>query len=802
MTTAVNIPLLQSLLSGLGCNNKETSQYQLGDEWVECLLDLRTLLRHYHRQSISTLQIVESLNISYIITQHLVPILLQHGHGNFSISSNNTCIYLMSGKSKLIARNVLELLVALTWPFHLDPAINGDSCQQDLSKNYPLVSHLTLCKKLFCTRQFLDTIFNLLTHSLLLKSNPDSYQSTMIQLILLLLRNISYMPCLHSKWISSLSEYRIIELLSQLSCELSKYHQWAILLLELCYSIWCGVDPTISLDDNHDDINITLDKKISNSRARLGGILSETLSTGQQIILYQKYNNNSNYLDEKKKIKHWKRPLYPIFHHHKDLKSDFKPFQESSKMFLFSGAFNNLISTTLKTLSSEQSHILFKDHVQLTQLVYFFFKFSRVHLKQDVNSVISSLKSLFTDEFSQYWSSKMNVYNMDKCWYELYCLVSMLKEYLHVIGIMITSTKSSLAYQILDKLLSDHSKVNMLIQLTKTYSTQPIDYLRTLVELDHLLVKLFEQYCRHVGIVTMKKKKKQKSETLVNKETGMKLSEFESMFACESVISKYMLLLESGKWRYESEQIKHYIVRMFHRLVSHNSYIPMFFKASYLIVWNDILLNGPSLKGNEEIITFSKFIAHKFIKALQSYPLLIVDAFYPKNWKDCQRIQRGKEQILSNDIVTENNNISLYDDISIETLLYDMLTESKSDRIQWICDYIQRIIDTEQNALLPGLVFDQQESEIRTLRRDVYSEISHYFDDPHFCQLLMRLGMYQDLHQWKVPAELTIEELSNKRKDLLLLVEAIGDQLNEDKNDHEMIFTKHRPNSLINEDDE
>ncbi|RUS31825.1 timeless protein-domain-containing protein [Jimgerdemannia flammicorona] len=117
------------------------------------------------------------------------------------------------------------------------------------------------------------------------------------------------------------------------------------------------------------------------------------------------------------------------------------------------------------------------------------------------------------------------------------------------------------------------------------------------------------------------------------------LEKFERSFATEVVIKNYCTFLEN--YVSLSPESIHHIVNMFHRIMVKCKIEAVFFKLSMMELFNRILMDLPTLPKTpayKELGQFLTFCTRQLFKKLKEYPLLYVEILFPKT-REYRRLQ-------------------------------------------------------------------------------------------------------------------------------------------------------------------
>ncbi|KAG0201291.1 Topoisomerase 1-associated factor 1 [Mortierella sp. NVP41] len=243
--------------------------------------------------------------------------------------------------------------------------------------------------------------------------------------------------------------------------------------------------------------------------------------------------------------------------------------------------------------------------------------------------------------------------------------------------------------------------LELFLDLVRGYTTQSNKYLMTLIRMNHILLKTLETYSQEKSFIarnkkmTVRKKKKkpvpsqedkgedgtqqeenqdgqtadqegqpvdgvQEGETQPEAEDGPNsdhgsddeslpkytfkehkffFKDFERRYACDAVVATYLTYLDTFQELNETQL--RWVAAMFHRVAVNCSNLSVFYKATTLYRFNQIL-DSDLVDPKGDISKVIYYIVRQFFKKLEVYPLLIVDIFAPKTSKFCLELNVGR----------------------------------------------------------------------------------------------------------------------------------------------------------------
>ncbi|KAF9436980.1 Topoisomerase 1-associated factor 1 [Entomortierella beljakovae] len=118
--------------------------------------------------------------------------------------------------------------------------------------------------------------------------------------------------------------------------------------------------------------------------------------------------------------------------------------------------------------------------------------------------------------------------------------------------------------------------------------------------------------------------------------------DYERRFASEHVIDTYCTFLED--YANLDETQLHWAASLFYRIAVNAGNIAVFYKLSTLQLFHRILQSGRE-ETKKDMTPFMLYVSHQFFKKMQEYPLLVVDALFPRTSRNCLEINIGRDEI-------------------------------------------------------------------------------------------------------------------------------------------------------------
>ncbi|TPX63475.1 hypothetical protein SpCBS45565_g06554 [Spizellomyces sp. 'palustris'] len=694
-------------------------QYVMGDEALACLRDVKRLLRKEDALS-KERNIVRALGRWKILQTDLIPILMNAHAAN----------------QDKIAQAVVQLFIPLTWPVDSTSADAAELLEiqrgykEAFLKEGVLAAILEeLLKPLSVNHRersdrdngLIGLILTLFRNLLAIKDVQAAVTAT----------TEKYMQStLQEHLIQCMEKADIIQLLLSFagSMDQREYAEWNLILMEIFYYFFLERDPEAILAESK-TASIELARlleeeerrkrrearKPASRHSRFGGTLSFKLSVGNRSVIpvvvvaslksqqdgqtftvhnpASALNSVEEALDKDKAENRGQRKGMPQDEYQKQrgIRSAeaARIYERTAKDFL-ENCFNGLMSSVKRDFDMERDKVQDDHYARFFWLCSFFLKFQLCALRQSQKSVqdigttpapegtldFDTVTGFLNMRGLQFVFKRMRMSHDEKRWTELYLAVDCLKHMLLVLDAMSASTNEEYreaSENMQSNMYYEHSSIEQIVSLVKNFKRQlHLSYLKTLVEVVHILLKLLEEYARSKSIMFTRKKKggnskktpavqdstatdvtqdydsgeeesvaQQKSDYV---ERQFRFEDIESAFASESVVSTYCALLKH--YREVDERSLYHTTVMFHRIFVKSKAEAFFYKLSTLELFNRILTDTrmlPSTKPHKELYGFIKYMLAKFFKKAVENPVLLVEVLFPKTKEDCRRIENGGE---------------------------------------------------------------------------------------------------------------------------------------------------------------
>ncbi|KAK0205546.1 timeless protein-domain-containing protein [Desarmillaria ectypa] len=329
------------------------------------------------------------------------------------------------------------------------------------------------------------------------------------------------------------------------------------------------------------------------------------------------------------------------------------------------GSFNPFLSALIKDIRSERAKITNKDNLRLLYVTKWFLEFFLAMRAKEKDKGVwrFDLVAEVTERTWIVWVLKrMREASEEKpkLWTELQAGIECLTQLLLLIDNMassdITDPVLNEAADILQQQLIYNGEVlDIAFESLKTYKegTQSLAYLDSSVYLGYSLLRMLERWGKKKSgeMYVRKKKTKGKSkveipdvedeeveEEKIIHETMFTFEAFEMKFAQTDINHTLLAYLSRYRDFSSSEHMKR-VVNLLHRQAVRAKAEGLFFKVSTLNLFKTILADQRSFPREQpykDLINLINFILRRFFKALEGYPFLAIEAFFPKNrghWK-------------------------------------------------------------------------------------------------------------------------------------------------------------------------
>ncbi|KAF9357916.1 Topoisomerase 1-associated factor 1 [Mortierella sp. AD094] len=351
----------------------------------------------------------------------------------------------------------------------------------------------------------------------------------------------------------------------------------------------------------------------------------------------------------------------------------------------------------------------------------------------------------------------------DRQWDEIRKAMSCFQEIVMTLHVMFKSPNESYrdASDIVqNNLYYQEATLEVFLELAKRYTKQSKLYLNTLIKMIHTLLKTLETYSNSKSYMFTRKRKraiaKKQKEAYAKSKDGQKTTEegtadqsgiengdgdqtqgeeqeqrqgdgdeeegrdesaltmrdhqfkfkdYESRFATERVIDTYCIFLQNFEDLDEAQL--HWAASLFHRVAVNAGNIAVFYKLSTLHLFHQILQSGRE-DTKRDMVPFVSYVIHQFFKKMQEYPLLVVEALFPRSNKVCLDINVGRDEAEKELRIQESKKekrmmaIELEVDpnrteaeqikISVTALIYEDYTEL----VEWTVEILKKAVVSRQ----------------------------------------------------------------------------------------------------------
>ncbi|KAG2232960.1 hypothetical protein INT48_008053 [Thamnidium elegans] len=360
------------------------------------------------------------------------------------------------------------------------------------------------------------------------------------------------------------------------------------------------------------------------------------------------------------------------------------------------------------------------------------FDFSLVASALDLKTVLFCLK-------------QMRITMDNKQWFELQMAMDCLRQMLQTIGVMAKSETEEyriIAEHIQSNLYYEQQHLDLLIETVRCYKNQSNGYLKSVVLLTHVLLRLLDKYQQGKKVLFTRKKARSKAkkansgqqeeEPLIadveeseNEEEARdnNAAYKDQRYMSSDVVHTYCALLEG----YEDLEPKYMacIASMFHRIM-----LPV------LDLFNKILCDAYRMPNTKEFTMLTEFIqysTYQFFKAAKVYPLLFVEALIPKFKSNRDLWEQPDERTIQ----AQQDERDYLDDVNYIPTTTTTTKESENPARE---EENHNIIDDAMADYLFG-AFDRREEELPTEDMDasLNSEVETSIEEVD--KLLLEMGV-------------------------------------------------------------
>ncbi|KAI9346962.1 timeless protein-domain-containing protein [Obelidium mucronatum] len=664
-----------------------TRVYRAGDEAVECLRDLKKILRFDNETAErKVFGIIGEWNV---LARDLLPLLL------------------VTDTAMLI----VELLVPLTWAV------------SDEYKHSPnQVEVLLKYKEAFLNESVLQKIVQVLLKSLAIPwRDRREKDNAKIRLILTLFRNLlaikdpeasvgassefHYRASLQEKLLLCFYNANVLQLILTFaaSMEEKEFSDYNMIILEIVYLMFrdrsvASILESTQVLEAETLLKLAKQELITKSarpmkrrHSRFGGTLSLSLGNGKLVNFYNpttalKSVESAMDIGKTKGRTTKKGQSEAVTKNAIRNEKAKAALRETADSFL-ENSFNALIASVKDDIDKERQHVVEGDYLRFLVVVKFFLEYQVELLKvtdeegkekydfDTVTDFINSRSMMFV-------TKRMQIYLEEKNWSELQSSLECLKQMLITLNAMAVCGNEEFqdaSNNIQNNLYYEAYIIEAIAHLCKSYKDQSFGYLKNLVETVHIFLKMLEKFSKSKAFMVVRRKKRQqkaKSSTskkgLTAEETSVALpaneeeedggfqdenyvkrqctehefqfGKIEMDFAYENVVHTYVQLLQ-GYHELEPKYL-HYATTLLHRVFIKAKMEPLLYKLSTLELFNRIILDEKTMEPSKEfkeLKEFIRYVVKKFVAKAKEYPLLFVEVLFPKNRSDCRRILHGAD---------------------------------------------------------------------------------------------------------------------------------------------------------------
>ncbi|KAG9123429.1 Topoisomerase 1-associated factor 1 [Ceratobasidium sp. 392] len=346
--------------------------------------------------------------------------------------------------------------------------------------------------------------------------------------------------------------------------------------------------------------------------------------------------------------------------------------------------FNVFMACVLKDIKAERPKYTDKDNLRLLFLTKWFLEFFL--LVREEQEKERKQRALFATNAQEIWPfgyvsevvehawapwvlrrMRAAVEEKPKQWVELHAGMDCLVQMLNLITLMAQDTDEAVqeaAETLQSQLYYNGEALDVALESLRGYKDQSIAYLDSAVHLAFVLLRMLEKWANSQGEMYVRKRKKKaraKKAQAITEEEGIVDVESDGeddKAAAEDLIQEQMFVFEKYEAKFAQEDIAHAclvylarwreftspeqmrrIVSLLHRQAVKAKAEGFFFKVSTLALFQSILKVQTSLPKDQpykDLVQLINFVLRKFFKNAKEHPLLLVEAFYPKNrgqWK-------------------------------------------------------------------------------------------------------------------------------------------------------------------------
>ncbi|KAG9103444.1 Topoisomerase 1-associated factor 1 [Ceratobasidium sp. 370] len=417
--------------------------------------------------------------------------------------------------------------------------------------------------------------------------------------------------------------------------------------------------------------------------------------------------------------------------------------------------FNVFMGCVLKDIKSERPKFTEKDNLRLLFLTKWFLEFFL--LVREEQEKERKQRALFASSSQDVWPfgyvsevvehawapwvlrrMRAAVEEKPKQWVELHAGMDCLVHMLNLITLMAQDPDETIqeaAETLQSQLYYNGEALDVALDSLREYKEQSIAYLDSAVHLAFVILRMLEKWAHSQGEMYVRKRKKKaraKRAKGVTEEEGIVDVESDdenpeaAKAAAEDLVQEQMFVFEKYEAKFAQEDIAHAclvylarwreftsseqmrrIVSLLHRQAVKAKAEGFFFKVSTLELFQSILKVQASLPKEQpykDLIQLINFVLRKFFKNAQEHPLLLVEAFYPKNrgqWKAYSSYEpeakTGSSRLVGKAELGVKRSFKHSEQIGIAVAC--LVEESGGLLIDWVVDVLKRVGRKRQDVV-------------------------------------------------------------------------------------------------------
>ncbi|KNE59244.1 hypothetical protein, variant [Allomyces macrogynus ATCC 38327] len=667
---------------------------------TECLRDLKRFLRYDEANQEKT--VARMLGKWQLLEKDLIPIMEQH--------SGNQNVFFAA----------VELVVPLTWPLE----------SQYLGTD--LLTYQRAYKDLLINSAALDRAHEMM---LVLLETPFRQRSertnAVIRLLLYLFRNLLAIPdpslgavAATDAWMQAQMQERLLFKLQKLdvlsffvsvasSIADRQFDPWNTTMVEIFFLIFCTCDVKALFQTSNEAANeVIADILAKESRSRIvpqkrhsrfAGTFVVKLGDGTKFNVHR-HDNTIGVIDQSKQKNRPKLPFKKEAaaasasgttttganeRRQMQNRDTVKLLRDFAHEFLVSG-FDALVQSVKRDMDAERTNVRTEDPIYLLYLIRFALEYQRrsAAAAQAPDTAATASPAVTPHHLS----SVLNVHGLlfmiknirrgldDAQMSQLKMGVDCLKHLLMSLQVLKQCPDADireLAENVLDNLYYEKATLDLLIELIKGFQRQSREYLISLVETVHLLLKLLESFAKSSSLTVRQRRRgarraqNEDDDPIVRDvpagidadageaepepefvERTITFDLIERQFCSDLVVEPYMRLLQA--YRDLDEPVVHAVTKMLYRITVKCGQPALLFKLNYIVQMHTILhdkalplavpgTNPPEPSAFKDLVSLLRMLAHTFFECVERYPLLLVEVFFPHSRRDLDRIMSGRQ---------------------------------------------------------------------------------------------------------------------------------------------------------------